>query len=96
VLRALARISDAGKRHGIEVSICGDMGRDFAYLSFFLGIGLRRFSVDPHFLAFMRDAVATIDIPSAEAFAARLLAARRIDEIEGLIVDWTSHRPSGA
>lgn len=85
VLRALKRIVAAGARAGIPVSVCGDMGRDEKFIDFFLGIGVRSFSVDPHFLPFMRDSINAIRTREAEAIAARLLQCATISEAEAII-----------
>jgi len=78
VLRALRRVVDSALRHGKEVSICGDMAYDERYLPYFLGIGLRRFSVDSRELPRVQRAIQHIDITEAAQQARTLLAAPTI------------------
>ena len=70
VLRALRRIADAGRRHGKEVSVCGEMAHVPQYASFLVGIGIRTLSANPQYL------------PAVQAHLAGLTAAdatRRAD-----------------
>ena len=85
VLRALRRIAAAGERHDIPVSVCGDMGRDEQFIDFFLGIGIRSFSVDPHFLLYMAESIQAIDISQAEAISKELLASPTVVDAERIL-----------
>lgn len=78
VLRALRRVVDSALRHSKEVSICGDMSYDERYLPYFLGIGLRKFSVDSHELPRVQRAIQAIDTVEAARTAQALLAAPTI------------------
>lgn len=85
VLRALSRVAQCGHKHGIAVSVCGDMGRDAQFIDFFIGIGIRAFSVESHFLPFMHQTIQDIDCRSACEHADRLLQASRIEEVEAIL-----------
>jgi len=85
VLRALRRIVASGEKNGIPVSVCGDMSRDEQFIDFFLGIGVRSFSVDPHFLHFMAESIAVIDIAEAEDISAKLLASATVVDAERIL-----------
>lgn len=82
VLRALKKIVDAAIAHQIEVSVCGDMSYDQRYLPYFLGIGLRKFSVDPHLIPGLQQVIETIDLKQAEAEAALLLQEKTVLGLE--------------
>jgi phosphotransferase system enzyme I (PtsI) len=47
ILRLIQIVVDATKRHGIGLSICGEMCGDPVYTTLLLGLGLRSFSVSP-------------------------------------------------
>ena len=47
VVALIARVVDAGRRLGIDVSLCGDMGGDPAHIPALISAGLRSVSVAP-------------------------------------------------
>ncbi len=47
VLRLISTVIEAGNRHGIGVSICGEMCSEPIYSVLLLGLGLRSFSLSP-------------------------------------------------
>jgi phosphotransferase system enzyme I (PtsI) len=61
VLELIERVVDTGERHGIEVSLCGDMASGPALVPRLLGLGLRRLSVAPATLGVVKAAVAGWD-----------------------------------
>jgi phosphotransferase system, enzyme I, PtsP len=73
VLRALKRIVDAGRRHGREVSLCGEMAHQEAHLPFLLGIGLTTLSVDPLYLSAVQNCVERWSMEDARRHADTLL-----------------------
>lgn len=89
VLRALKKTAEAGRRLGVDVSVCGDMGRDAKFIDFFIGIGLRSFSVDPHFLSFMQQTVREVDTGRAAQLAGQVLRETRLLRIEELLSEET-------
>jgi phosphotransferase system enzyme I (PtsP) len=74
VLRGLARIVKAAVSAKKDISICGEMGHDLIYIPFLLGIGVRRFSVDPQFLPVVQERVSSLSLSDAEKHAEMLLA----------------------
>jgi phosphoenolpyruvate-protein phosphotransferase (PTS system enzyme I) len=59
VLELIDRVVDSGARHGIEVSLCGDMASDPAFVPRLLELGLRRLSVAPATLGAVKAAIAS-------------------------------------
>jgi len=53
---------------------------------FFLGIGIRRLSVDPHFLPEVQRCVMGWSTQAATAYADRLLSKSQIKEVEALLL----------
>jgi len=82
VNRGLKTISDAGKTHGIDVSVCGEMAHDPRYIPFLLGIGIQTLSVDPQFLALVQETVMGIRMDEAEGYAQRIIKETRITGVE--------------
>jgi phosphotransferase system enzyme I (PtsP) len=85
VLRSLKLISDAAKKAGIEVSVCGDMANREIYIPFLLGIGIRALSVDAMYIPRVKRRIRKTGMAEAVAFSARLLSGRRIEEIESIL-----------
>jgi phosphotransferase system enzyme I (PtsP) len=74
VLRGLARISEAVGRQKKELSICGEMAHEPAFIPFFLGIGVRILSLYPTFLPSVQQLINELSISDAVLYADRLLA----------------------
>jgi phosphoenolpyruvate-protein phosphotransferase (PTS system enzyme I) len=55
LIRRVVEVADA---RGVELSLCGDMASDPAYLPILLSLGLRRISVTPAQLAAIKAAIA--------------------------------------
>lgn len=87
VLRGLRRIVAASRDSGKPVTICGEMAHDERYVPFFLGIGVRRLSVDPHYLAAVQSMVQKTTLADAAAYADALLASASMSEIERVIAE---------
>lgn len=85
VLRALKRIADAGASRQTPVSFCGEMATDRKILPFLVGIGLRRFSVEPRMIPFMQRAIEELDAASCAAFAGQLLKLGRIADVRAAL-----------
>jgi phosphotransferase system enzyme I (PtsI) len=58
VLDLIAGVVDAGRRRGIEISLCGDMASDPKLVPRLLELGLRRLSVAPATLGAIKAAIA--------------------------------------
>ena len=74
VLRALKRIAQVCIESGKDISVCGEMAHAPEFVEFFLGIGIRKLSLDPRRLYDTQRIIEDIDIASASAQAAQLLA----------------------
>lgn len=85
VLRALNKIVSAAERFKKNVSICGDMAHHAKYLEFFIGIGVRNFSVDPRYLPRMHQQIGEISQKACTAFAQNLLSKVTVLETSKLI-----------
>lgn len=85
VLRALTRVARAGKAAGIDVSVCGEMGHDAAFIPFLLGIGIRTLSLDAQFMPAVQQQILTLKMKEAEEHAERLLALASIREVSSVL-----------
>ena len=85
VLHGLARVVSAAVTAGIPVSVCGEMGHDPRFLPFFLGIGVRRFSLDPNRIPAVQEAIASIALEEAGRLASAVLSTDSIEAIGRLL-----------
>jgi phosphotransferase system enzyme I (PtsI) len=73
VLRLIRMVIQAGKKHGITVTACGQMSSVPWYALLLIGMGLRRLSINPGSVPEIKDAIRKISVPQAEAIAERAL-----------------------
>jgi phosphotransferase system, enzyme I, PtsP len=73
VLRAIRQVVEIIRRFVKDLSICVEMAHKLRFLPFFLGIGVRALSVDPHYLPAMQAAIENIDLREAETLAVEVL-----------------------
>jgi phosphotransferase system enzyme I (PtsP) len=85
VLRSLHRIIQAAVNAEIEVTVCGEMGHESEFIPFFIGAGLRIFSVDPHFLRSVQEKIVNLSVSQASAYARALLAEPTLEGIKKLL-----------
>ncbi len=62
VLRAIAEVVRAGHRHGISVSMAGELGADTALTEHFLRMGIDSFSVVPTMILPLRNCIRHLDL----------------------------------
>jgi len=84
VLRALKKVVDAAVRFKKSVSVCGDMAHDLKYFAFFIGIGIREFSVDARYLPRMHRELSVLKVKETEAFAQKILEKITVRETSQL------------
>jgi phosphotransferase system, enzyme I, PtsP len=85
VLRSLNRIIQAAVNAEIEVTVCGEMGHEPEFIPFFIGAGLRTFSVDPHFLRSVQETIVDLSVSDASAYARALMAESTLEGIQRLL-----------
>jgi phosphotransferase system enzyme I (PtsP) len=93
VLRALARIAACVARHGKDLAVCGEMAHDPRYIPFLIGIGIRRLSVDPHYLPVVQRQILRTDGAECAAFSEKLLSCTSTSETDEQIRDWPGKEP---
>ncbi|MFP4373136.1 MAG: phosphoenolpyruvate--protein phosphotransferase [Spirochaetaceae bacterium] len=82
VLRVLKRIA-AGVGGELEhLSVCGDSAASPVMLPFYLGIGIRRFSVAPSRIPELRHRIGNLTVADAQRVSEEMLGIRSIREME--------------
>lgn len=89
ILRSLKTIADVAARKGVHVSVCGEMGRDPRYIPFFIGIGMRSFSIEAIQIPRARELISRFTLKQCEDYANELLSLSMVTEIESRIDEFT-------
>ena len=82
VLKLIQMVIDAGNRHGIPVSMCGEMAGNPQYIPLLMGMGLREFSMQPGSLLEAKRVVRSLDAAALSKQVGRLM--RNIDKPNAL------------
>jgi phosphoenolpyruvate-protein phosphotransferase (PTS system enzyme I) len=85
IIALLARLAQAARTAGKDISLCGEIAGDPLYLSLLLGLGYRNLSVAPVLIPDLAAAVAGISVSEAEGLAARCQQVATADEVEALL-----------
>jgi phosphotransferase system enzyme I (PtsI) len=83
VLRLVANVIEAGKAEGVEVSMCGEMASDPLMVPVLVGLGLKKFSMNPQAIPVVRALVRQLSFREAAAIARqalKLITAREVEE----------------
>ena len=86
IIRSMKRIVAAAQSGGRDVSICGQMAQDERYTAYFLGIGVKKFSLDPHHLAKIQNVIQRTSLAEARESTRELLQKPYLKEIHSLLV----------
>ncbi|HUX14492.1 MAG TPA: phosphoenolpyruvate--protein phosphotransferase [Spirochaetia bacterium] len=87
VLRAIKRVVDSIGDKVDALSICGDAAADPLLLPFFLGIGIRRVSVEPKQIPQTKRFVQGLLMDQAAAYAHELLSRPRLKDVQAFLAE---------
>ena len=73
VLRLIRRTIDVADQNGIPVSLCGQMSSNPLYAMLLMGLGLRQFSVAPHFLPEIKQVIRSVSIAECRELADKVM-----------------------
>ena len=83
ILRLIAKVIEAGKAEGIDVSMCGEMAADPLMVPVLVGLGLDTFSMNPQAIPVVRSLIRQLSHREAAQIArqaAKLVTAREVEE----------------
>ena len=89
VLRLIAMVVQAGRKHNVEVSVCGEMSGDPIYTLLLLGMGLRQLSVTPHNIPEIKKIIRTVSIDEANEIAQEALQLDTSRDVNNLLREKT-------
>lgn len=87
ILRALHKITAVALRHKKDVSVCGDMVHEKKYLEFLIGIGIRKFSMDPRFLPRIQAYIQEIKAKETALAVQEILTKTRLSDLKQYFSD---------
>jgi phosphotransferase system enzyme I (PtsP) len=90
ILRAIERVVSVAHSHHKDVSICGDMAMDPKMIPFLLGVGITKLSLAPRRAHEVQQVVEKVSMEKAVYTARRMLAAKRVSEVEAVINGYNS------
>ena len=73
ILRRIRMVVEAARKHGIPVSVCGQMSTSPMFLPLLVGMGIRQVSVTPHAIPELKEVIRKLTIERAEKIAARAM-----------------------
>jgi phosphoenolpyruvate-protein phosphotransferase (PTS system enzyme I) len=88
VLRLIEQTIQAGARHHVPVSLCGEMAGNPRMTPLLLGLGLREFSVSPTLLPDLKEAIRATALPEARTLARRALDLPDAQSVRTLADEW--------
>jgi len=87
VLRTIRQVIEAGRSHGIEVGLCGELAAEPMASPLLLGFGLEEFSVSAHFIPGLKRALSRWSMAEAEALAREALDLDTSTAVRSLLAD---------
>ena len=87
VLHVLKSVVEIAKSEAKDISICGEMAGNPAYIKLLLGLGVRSISVTPGEILEIKQVIRSVSIESAEAVAEQVLEPGTVREIKSCIAN---------
>lgn len=88
VLKLIHHTIDAAHRHGIPVSLCGEMGGNPRATPLLVGMGIDELSASPAYLPEVKRIIREIRLDDAKQVAAEALKSSSVEAVSALIDDW--------
>lgn len=87
VLQLIGATIAAAEGAGISCSLCGEMGSDPLAIPLLLGLGLRRFSVNPSSILLVRHLVSQCVLPQLQELAQAALHAETAGQVKKMVME---------
>ncbi|MCA9686375.1 MAG: phosphoenolpyruvate--protein phosphotransferase, partial [Myxococcales bacterium] len=86
ILRLIKTVCDAGARHEVPVSLCGEMAADPRYTWVLVGLGLRELSMQASAIPVVKNIIRASTLDEMEALANAVLACETAAEARRLVM----------
>jgi phosphotransferase system enzyme I (PtsI) len=87
VLRLIADVVTAGEEQGVDVAMCGEMAADPIMVPVLVGLGLRRFSMNPQAVPVVRALVRQLSYRESVHMARQALGMVTAREVEEYLLE---------
>ncbi len=87
VLRLIAKVIKAGADRGIDVAMCGEMASDPLMVPLLLGLGLKRFSMNPLAVPKIRSLIRQLSFKETSSMAQKALKLTTAREVEEFLLE---------
>ncbi|HDZ25377.1 MAG TPA: phosphoenolpyruvate--protein phosphotransferase, partial [Candidatus Aminicenantes bacterium] len=87
VLRLLKFIIEAAHKGGKEITVCGEMAADPLCAIALLGLGLKKFSMNPIFIPRIKKALRSLEYKTVKRVIQKAMTLRTAQEIEECIIE---------
>ena len=95
LLRLIKMTAEAGKKAGIPVTLCGEMGGDPRATVVLLGLGIEGFSMSPASIPIVKKVIRNVEIKEAKEIVDTILQNGSGTEINTFIEKWFNERFNG-
>jgi phosphotransferase system enzyme I (PtsP) len=85
ILRTIERVVSVAKKHGKDVSICGDIAMDPKMIPFLVGAGITKLSLPPRRTYEIQQAIQKVSMEKAVYTARRMLSCSRVSDVEKIL-----------
>ncbi len=80
ILRSLEKIVRQANSDGTELSVCGEAAADPVFFRYLVGLGMRKFSVDPLKIPALKKYAAGLRVPDCKQFSDSALAVYTVEQ----------------
>jgi len=87
VLRLIKFIIDTAQREGKEITVCGEMAAEPLSAIVLLGVGLRKFSMNPIFIPRIKKALRSVEYKFVKKVVQEAMNLRTAQEIEEYVIE---------
>ncbi len=85
ILRLIRMVVEAGERHGVPVTVCGQMSSEPLFLPLLVGMGLKQLSVTPHAIPELKEVIRNLTMDEARRIAQRALSLDLARDVESYL-----------
>lgn len=87
ILRLIKFIIESAQKEGKEVTVCGEMAADPLSAITLLGLGIRRFSMNPIFIPRIKKALRSVECKTVKKIVREAMSLKTTQEIEERIIE---------